>query len=128
MGTTHNGMCEISKVFCKIQIKQTEQFIPTRGICERGPLSPYLFLIVEEGLSFMLNHVEVVGDIVGVRLFTDVPMVSHLLFADDSLILMKANAMNAEALKSVLDSYCAASGQMVSVEKSSIFFSPNTLY
>lgn len=34
--------------------------------------------------------------------------------------------MNAEALKTDLDSYCAASGQMVNVEKLSLFFCPNT--
>ena len=34
--------------------------------------------------------------------------------------------MNTEALKSVLDSYCAASGLMVSVQESSILFSLNT--
>ena len=34
--------------------------------------------------------------------------------------------MNREALKSIMDSYCAASGLMVSVQESSIFFSPNT--
>jgi hypothetical protein len=52
--------------------------------------------------------------------------VSHLLFADDSLILLKADTINAISLKQVLDSYCANSGQMVSVAKSSIYFSPNT--
>ena len=52
--------------------------------------------------------------------------VSNFLFVGDSLMLMRANVMNAEALKSVLDSYCVASGQMASVKKSSIFFSPNT--
>src|ERR1041385_8172615 len=34
--------------------------------------------------------------------------------------------MNAQSLKGILDDYCAASGQMVSPSKSSIFFSPNT--
>jgi hypothetical protein len=52
--------------------------------------------------------------------------VPHLLFADDSLILLKADTINATSLQQVLDSYCANSGQMVSVEKSSIYFSPNT--
>ena len=48
-------------------------------------------------------------------------MVSHLLFADDSLILMKVDKKNAENLKLLLDRYCASSGQKVSDAKSSIF-------
>ena len=51
---------------------------------------------------------------------------SHLLFADDSLILMRADAANATSLRRALDDYCMASGQLVSDAKSSIFFSPCT--
>jgi hypothetical protein len=71
-------------------------------------------------------HEEEVGGIDGVRVCRNAPSVSHLLFADDSLILMKADMNNATSLQQVLDTYCANSGQMVSVAKSSIFFSPNT--
>ena len=39
---------------------------------------------------------------------------------------MKANDQNAECLKPILDLYCSASRQKVSVEKSSVFFSPST--
>jgi hypothetical protein len=39
---------------------------------------------------------------------------------------MKADASNATSLRNALDMYCASSGQLVSVAKSSIFFSPNT--
>ena len=49
-------------------------------------------------------------------------MVSHLLFADDSLILMNADKKNADCLRNLLDRYCQSSGQMLSVNKSSIFF------
>ena len=62
----------------------------------------------------------------GVKVCRDAPAVTNLLFVDDSLILMKANAANALCLKSILDLYCSASGQLVSVQKSSIFFSPST--
>jgi hypothetical protein len=45
------------------------------------------------------------------------PSVSHLLFADDSLILMKVDMSNATALRNALDLYCASSGQLVSDAK-----------
>ena len=50
------------------------------------------------------------------------PMVSHLLFADDSLLFFQANKENALLIKAVLQSYCSASGQRINMEKSSIHF------
>jgi hypothetical protein len=100
--------------------------LPTRGLRQGDPLSPYLFLICSEGLSRLLNHEEEIGGLEGVRVCRNAPSVSHLLFADDSLLLMKANMENASSLRRVLDIYCRSSGQLVSATKSSIFFSPNT--
>ena len=110
----------------RINDEETESFKPTRGLRQGDPLSPYLFLLCTEGLTALLAHAEEIGNISGVKVCREAPTITNLLFADDSLILMKANQQNAETLKSILDLYCAASGQMVSVEKSSIFFSPNT--
>jgi hypothetical protein len=105
--------------------EDTDTFSPTRGLRQGDPLSPYLFLLCAEGLSSLLLHEEEVGGIDGVRVCRNAPSVSHLLFADDSLILMKADMNNATSLQ-VLDTYCANSGQLVSLSKSSIYFSPNT--
>jgi hypothetical protein len=73
-----------------------------------------------------LLHVEEIGGIEGVKMCRGAPSVSHLLFANDSLILLKAYLNNAISLQQVLESYCANSGQLVSVAKLSVFFSPNT--
>jgi hypothetical protein len=61
-------------------------FTPSRGLRQGDPLSPYLFLICAEGLPSALAHREEVLGIEGVRVCTNAPSVSHLLFADDSLI------------------------------------------
>jgi hypothetical protein len=89
-------------------------------------LSPYLFLLCAEGLSSTLLHEEEVGGIEGIKVCRNAPSVSHLLFADDSLILMRADVDNATSLQRVLDAFCANSGQLASLSKSSIYFSPNT--
>jgi hypothetical protein len=82
-----------------------------------GPFSPYLFLICAESLSNLLLYEEEVGGIDGVRVCRNTPSVSHLLFADDSLILTKMDMTNVTSLQQVLDTYCANSGQLVSFGK-----------
>lgn len=78
---------------------ETESFSPTRGIRQGDPSSPYLFLIVAEGLSCLIQKAEESGELEGIKVCRGAPIVSHLLFADDSLILMKADRSNAECLR-----------------------------
>jgi hypothetical protein len=84
-------------------LQYSSRFQPTRGLRQGDPLSPYLFLVCAEGLSSLLAHQEEVRGIEGVKVCRNAPSVSHLLFADDSLILMKANLTNATSLRQVLD-------------------------
>jgi hypothetical protein len=61
----------------------------------------------------------------GIKICNGAPSVTHLLFADDSLILMKANASSAQHLQYVLELYEAYSGQKINKDKSSVMFSKN---
>ena len=107
-----------------------EEFLPSRGIRQGDPISPYLFMIAAEGLSCLLKNTNESSHLSGIRVAPSAPPVSHLLFADDSLLFVKASVDGANELSSLLDSYCHASGQRVNLSKSSVFFSkgcPNNL-
>ena len=54
---------------------------------------------------------------------TTAPAVNHLLFADDSLLFVKASIEGAEEVSEVLAAYCQASRQRINMDKSSVFFS-----
>jgi hypothetical protein len=96
--------------------KETDQFVPNRG-CVEGPLSPYLFLLCGYELTTLLKHEEDIGNLTGVKVCRVAPVVSHLLFADDSLILMRADLHNAMTLRRTLQDYYDSSGQMASEAK-----------
>ena len=50
---------------------------------------------------------------------------SHVFFADDLMLFVKADYKNCEAITEVLDKFCSLVGQRVSTTKSKILFSPN---
>ena len=64
-------------------------------------LSPYLFLMVAEDLSCMIRKGKDRGDLEGVKVCRDAPTISHLLFTDDSLIMLKADKRNADSLAGI---------------------------
>ncbi|XP_027098791.1 uncharacterized protein [Coffea arabica] len=102
-----------------------EYVIPGRGIRQGDPLSPYLFLLCSEGFASLLRQAAGNKRISGMRLCRQGPSLTHLFFADDSLIFCKANKQQAIELMRVLQVYATASGQLINLDKSSILFSKN---
>ena len=70
----------------RINGKAYGNIIPSRGLRQGDPLSPYLFLLCVEGFTSLLFKAESVGRLHGVQICRRAPCISNLLFVDDSLI------------------------------------------
>lgn len=66
---------------------------------------PISLVICAEGLSTLLQEVEATEKISGVKICYGAPVLSHLLFADDSVLLLKTRQEEAQALRQILDLY-----------------------
>ncbi|KAI8532839.1 hypothetical protein RHMOL_Rhmol11G0245700 [Rhododendron molle] len=62
----------------------------------------------------------------GVRICRNSPAVSHLFFADDTLLFGEASNRALANIKRILEVYGRASGQLINYGKSCCFFSSNT--
>jgi len=97
--------------------------VPSRGIRQGYPSSPYLFLFCAGGVTGLLQHAKERGAIQGFRVCPTAPVISHLCFADDTLILCTADIYQATVVKDVLHCYEMASGQRVNYNKTDVLFS-----
>ncbi|XP_026378693.1 uncharacterized protein LOC113273144 [Papaver somniferum] len=96
-------------------------FSIARGMRQDDPLSPLIFVLIEDVLSrnlsklFANNSMHVMVSKKGVA-------PTHLLFADDILIFCKGNLHSLQNLKNMLVLYERPSGQCVNYEKSKFYF------
>uniref|UniRef100_A0A2N9I4J4 Reverse transcriptase domain-containing protein n=1 Tax=Fagus sylvatica TaxID=28930 RepID=A0A2N9I4J4_FAGSY len=98
-------------------------FGSSRGIRQGDPLSPLLFLLVMEVLSRMLCRTEEAGLIRGFQAGNSVQgglSVSHLLFADDTIVFCDADPEQLLHLRMVLSCFEAVTGLGVNMGKSEL--------
>lgn len=65
--------------------------LPSRGLRQGDPLSPFLFIICVEGISALIKHFEMKKWIHGIKICRNAPSITHMLFADDSYLYFRAN-------------------------------------
>ncbi|XP_045791800.1 uncharacterized protein LOC123886537 [Trifolium pratense] len=101
----------------------SQEFYPQRGLRQGDPLSPYLFIICANVLSGLISRAQQEKLIHGVKISQGAPEISHLLFADDSLIFCRATSKEVSTIHEIIQAYQKASGQLVNLVKSEMLFS-----
>jgi hypothetical protein len=101
-------------------------FRPQRGIRQGDPISPYLFVMCIDKLSHLISQAVNKRKWKAPKAGKNGPIVSHLMFADDLLLFGEATEGQMKCMVDILNNFCRMSGQQVSNEKTSVFFSSNT--
>lgn len=93
----------------------------SRGLRQGDPLSSFLFIMVFKVLSRMISRAEM-GYISGFKLGREGEVtISHLQFADDTMIFCEANMRQIGFLRCILTCFGAVSGLKINLDKSVLF-------
>lgn len=94
-----------------------------RGLGQGFPLSPYMFILCAQGLSWMIRKMEENCLYNGYIVNSWAPSISRLMSADDLLFFGTLGDRTIQNLQDILYVYAKWSGQQENLEKSSILFS-----
>ncbi|GKV29432.1 hypothetical protein SLEP1_g38359 [Rubroshorea leprosula] len=99
----------------------TREFEVGKGLRQGDPLSPFLFLMVAEGLQGLVQRAVKEGMLNGIEIGKKGLSVSLLQFADDTIIMGRADAENIRTVEDILKWFVLMSGLRINFSKSSIF-------
>lgn len=81
-----------------------------------------MFLFIADGLAALLRHDAREEHITPLKVCLRAPGISHLLFADDTLLFFRATEGEATRIRGLLDVFARATGQLINPQKCSILF------
>lgn len=99
----------------------SKQFSLERGLRQGDPLSPLLFNLMGEVLYCMLQKTEKAGIFRGIELGGQEGSISHLQYADDTVIFIKDNNESLAGVKRVLIGFEMLSGFRINFSKSKLY-------
>jgi hypothetical protein len=98
-----------------------------RGVRQGDPISPLLFDFVGDALDAILSRARVAGHIQGIVPHLVLGGVSHLQYADDTMILIPNSPDNIRNLKFLLICFEMMSGMKINFHKSEVIVKELTL-
>ncbi|MFS7913005.1 putative RNA-directed DNA polymerase [Helianthus anomalus] len=114
------GLLSAARAAVLVNGSPTFDFQCLKGMRQGDPLSPFLFLIVMEALSCCFNKATDSGCFEGIRLPNNGPFLSHLLFADDALVIGEWSVESISNVIRILHGFHICSGLRINLHKSSI--------
>ncbi|GKU88310.1 hypothetical protein SLEP1_g2593 [Rubroshorea leprosula] len=99
----------------------TKEFEVGKGLRQGDPLSLFLFLMIAEGLQSLVQRAEKEGMMHGIEIGKKGLSLSLLQFADDTVIMGRADTENIRTVKDILKWFELMSGLRINFNKSSIF-------
>lgn len=94
------------------------KFKGSNGLRPGDPLSPFLFILVADGLGRLMEKAKLKGIFKGFVAGKVKIEVLHLQFVDDTLFFAKPDASNLMSLVRLLDIFCLALGLKINMAKS----------
>lgn len=98
----------------------TKEFNMERGLRQGDPLSPLLFNLVGEMLHKLLESATKSGIFEGINLNNNYN-ISHLQFADDTILFIKDDVQSIRGIKVVLKIFEIMSGLQINFSKSYVY-------
>jgi hypothetical protein len=98
------GCVQCASFVVLINNSPSKFFHPSRGLRQDCPLSPFLFLLVDEGLEKIMGNPRARGKMKGVKVFPS-KIITHLFFVDDVLLFGAGSPQEFLVLKRTMDLY-----------------------
>nr|KYP67311.1 hypothetical protein KK1_013638 [Cajanus cajan] len=99
----------------------SSEFGVGRGLRQGDPLAPFLFLIVAEGFHALMAKAVEFQVFVGYEAGQEAVLVSHLQYADDTLVIGEASLQNIWAIKAIFQLFKVVAGLKVNFHKSKLY-------
>lgn len=110
-----------TKIAVLINGSPTKEFAPSRGLRQGDPLSPLLFNIVGQILHHLITEANIQGKFEGVHIGHDAYNLTHLQFADDTLLFINGDDNSIHSIKRILIIFQLLSGLKINFHKSELY-------
>lgn len=93
------------------------EFQMQKGVHQRDPLSPFMFIIADEGLNWLFKKSLMEGTLSGLSMTDEGPVITHLQFTDNTLVFCLASNEEVQVIKKLLGDFEEIFGLRINYHK-----------